>query len=55
MRVWMMEGGWMDEQAAQDWRQMEGKLTDGEMTGRAEKILWRALGGMKDVEMVRNS
>lgn len=35
----------MDEQAAQDWKQMEGKLTDGEKTGRAEKILCRCAGG----------
>lgn len=35
----------MDEQAAEDLKQMEEQLTDGEKTGRAEKILCRALGG----------
>lgn len=38
----------MDEQ---DWKQMEESLTDGEKTGRAEKILRSALEGMKNVEM----
>lgn len=54
MEGWME--GWIDEQAAEDWKQMEEWLTDGEeMTGRAEKIVWPALEAMKDVETVCNS
>lgn len=33
--------GRMDEQEVQDWKQMEALLTDGEKTGRAEKIFCR--------------
>lgn len=46
--------GWMNK-AAQDWKQMEESLTDGEKTGRAEKILRSALEGMKNVEMACNT
>lgn len=35
----------MDAQVTEEWRQMEEALTDGEMTGRAEEILWRAQRG----------
>lgn len=51
----MSMDGWMDEQAAQDWKQMGESPTDGEKTGRAEKILRSALEGMKNVEMVCNT
>lgn len=40
-----IDDGWLDAQVTEEWRQMEEALTDGEMTGRAEEILWRAQRG----------
>lgn len=37
--------GRMDEQEVRDWKQMEASLTDGEKTGRAEKIFAEFAGG----------